>query len=53
MELNTVNVHEIKKSFFVYIPKIWAKNIGLKKGDKVTWIIAEGDHEHLILKKEP
>ena len=51
MELNTVTVHEVKGSFIVYIPKVWAKQMNLKKGDKITWSVPEGNHEILILKK--
>lgn len=51
MELNKVNVHETKGSFFVYIPKIWVKQMNLKKGDKMSWNIKEKSHETLELRK--
>lgn len=50
MELSNVKVHEVKGSFIVYIPKIWAKQMNLKKGDRISWFIKEGDHRSLILK---
>lgn len=46
-----MNVHQVKGSCFVYIPKVWVKQEGLKKGDKVVWSIEEGNHRTLKLKK--
>lgn len=51
INLKKMNIHEIKGSFFVYIPKIWVKQKNLKKGDKVVWSIEEGDHNTLHLRK--
>ena len=50
MELNSVSVQEVRGSYFVYIPKPWAKEMNLKKGSKVSWSLKEGDHRSLILK---
>ena len=50
MELKVVTIQEINGSHFVYIPKAWAKEMNLKKSDKVSWILKEGDHKSLILK---
>ena len=47
-----MNIHEIKGSCFVYIPKLWVMQGHLKKCDKVIWSINEGDHSTLHLKKE-
>jgi len=52
VELKNVSVQEVKGSYFVYIPKIWAKQMGLKQGSKMQWILNEGNHEILHLKKE-
>ena len=51
MELKTVSIQKINGSYFAYLPKIWVENCGIKKGDKLTWIISEGNHEELILIK--
>lgn len=51
MDLSTVTIHEVKGSFIAYIPKPWIRQMKLKKGDKITWSVDEGDHEALILKK--
>lgn len=53
MKLGTMKVQECRGSSVVYIPKLWAKQMNLKKGDKVTWFVDEGDHQTLKLKKEP
>lgn len=50
MHLNNVSVQEVKGSFYIYIPKLWAKEMNLKKSDKLSWIVKEGDHKSLILK---
>ena len=52
MELKTVSLQELNGSYFAYLPKMWVKQSGLKKGDKISWIIEEGDHHTLHLKKE-
>jgi bifunctional DNA-binding transcriptional regulator/antitoxin component of YhaV-PrlF toxin-antitoxin module len=52
VELKNVSVQEVKGSYFIYIPKIWAKQMGLKQGSKMQWILDEGNHETLRLKKE-
>lgn len=50
MELNNVSVQKVKGSYYIYIPKLWAKEMNLKKSDKLSWIVKEGDHKTLILK---
>lgn len=52
MKLKTVSLQELNGSYFAYLPKMWVKQSGLKKGDKISWIIEEGDHHTLHLKKE-
>ena len=52
MKLKTMKIQDCKGSCIVYIPKIWASEMGLKKGDKVTWSIEEGDLKTIHLKKE-
>lgn len=49
MELKIVSLQELNGSYFAYLPKIWVKNLGIKKGDKIKWTIREGAHETLIL----
>jgi len=51
MKLRTMKVQECKGSCVVYIPKVWASEIGLKKGDEVIWSMEEGDFETIHLKK--
>ncbi len=45
--LKTVSVQELNGSFFAYLPKVWVTNAGIQKGDKISWIIEEGDHRTL------
>lgn len=52
MELKTVSIQELNGSFFAYIPKTWVLSSGIKKGDKIVWIVEEGNHSTLILKKK-
>lgn len=52
MELKTVSLQELNGSYFAYLPKMWVKQSGLKKGDKVSWTIEEGDLKTIHLKKE-
>lgn len=52
MDLNSISVQIVKGSFFAYIPKVWAKEMKLKKGDKLTWYIDEKDHTTIKLRKE-
>lgn len=52
MELKTVSVQEINGSYFAYLPKIWIQDSGIVKGDKVVWIMEEGNHKTLKLKKK-
>lgn len=52
MDLKIVSLQELNGSYFVYLPKIWVKNLGMEKGDKITCIVEEGSHEKLILKRE-
>lgn len=52
MKLKTMKVQECRGSCIVYIPKSWAKQMNLKKGDEVVWTLDEGDHSTLHLKKE-
>ena len=51
-KIKTVSVLSINHSYLVYLPKVWAKQIGLKKGDKVSWHIKNDQYEQLILKGE-
>lgn len=51
MRLKVVSLQELRGSYFVYIPKQYAVE-NLEKGDKMVWIIEEGDHNTLHLKKE-
>jgi hypothetical protein len=51
IELRVVSVQELNGSYFAYIPKIWIKDAGIQKGDKIAWIIEEGNHQILQLKK--
>nr|WP_255590955.1 AbrB/MazE/SpoVT family DNA-binding domain-containing protein [Methanobacterium spitsbergense] len=50
VKLNNVSVQEVKGSFYIYIPKIWVKEMNIKKGDKLSWNVKEGNHKSLILK---
>lgn len=52
LNLKTVKVHNVRGSYFIYLPIVWAKEMGIEKGDKVKWFINEDDHETLHLKKE-
>ena len=52
MELKTMKVQNVKGSFFVYIPKLSAEQIKLKKGDNLTWYIDENDHSTIKLRKK-
>ncbi|NMO09506.1 hypothetical protein [Methanobacterium subterraneum] len=45
--MKTVSVQELNGSFFAYLPKVWVTNAGIQKGDKISWIIEEGDHRTL------
>ncbi len=46
----TYNVYETKGQLRVTIPKVLAQAVGIKKGDKVKWIIDRGGigHEKII-----
>lgn len=52
MELKAMNVHEVKGSCFVYIPKAWVNLMQLRKGDMVVWSVKDGDIKTLQLKKK-
>jgi bifunctional DNA-binding transcriptional regulator/antitoxin component of YhaV-PrlF toxin-antitoxin module len=51
MILNTMKVHSVNESCYVYIPKVWVALENLKKGDTIIWSVNEGDHRTLLLKK--
>lgn len=51
MKLKTVNLQELRGSYFVYIPKEYAEEY-LEKGDKMVWSVDEGNHEVLHLQRE-
>lgn len=50
MKLKVVSLQELKGSYFVYLPKQYAKE-HLKKGQKMVWTVDEGNHNILHLKK--
>jgi hypothetical protein len=49
VKLNNVSVQEVKGSYYIYFPKIWIKAMNIKKSDKLSWNVKEGDHNSLIL----
>lgn len=51
MEIKKVTVHELKSSYFVYLPKIWVLGMKIKKGDKLSWHLIEGEHVKLEIRK--
>ncbi len=44
----TYQIFEAKGQWKVTIPRVLAQAVGLKKGDKITWSIYQGD---LVLRK--
>ena len=44
----TYSVYEVKGQLRVTIPKVLATAVGIRKGDKVKWIIDRGE---LVVKK--
>ncbi len=44
----TYNIYETKGQLRVTVPKVLAQAVGIKKGDKVKWIIDRGE---LVMKK--
>ena len=52
LSLKKVSLQKLNNSFFLYIPKNWAMQMGLKKSDTMVWYLNESDHQVLHLKKE-
>lgn len=50
MKIKEVRVQDNRGSCYIYIPKIWATELGIEKGSKMVWILDEGDHQTLHLK---
>ena len=50
MKLKVVSLQKLNGSYFVYLPKSYAKE-HFKKGQKLEWTVDEGNHNILHLKK--
>jgi len=44
----TYKVYEVKRQLRVTIPRVLAQAVGIKKGDKVVWVVDRGE---LVLRK--
>lgn len=49
MKLKIVRIQEIKGSYYIYIPKNWAKYMRLRQSDEMCWYLNENELNFLKL----